>query len=188
MTRRRSVKYRRFAVLALGVLAFAVAGCGGDDASGTSDETQVEESTADETTAEETTAEETTEEETTEEETTAAIGDISEDCLEFASVGSKVAEAMGAAGSGGDISATSELFDELVANAPDEIKGDLEVLSESVGQLAEALEGVDVSSGAVPDAETLAKLQEVLGSIDSAEIQAASANITAWTAENCGAS
>ena len=177
------MRYRRFAVLVLGVLAFAVAGCGGDDSSSSSDDTTVEETTA----TEDTTAEETTEEETTASETTGDVdlGEMSGECLEFAGVGSKIAEAMGAAGAAGDLSKTAELFDELVASAPDEIKDDLETLSGGITKMAEALQGTDLSSGGTPDAETLAKLQEVMGSIDSAEMQAASTRIEAWAQENC---
>jgi hypothetical protein len=186
MTRRRSVKYRRFAVLALGVLAFAVAGCGGDDStSASSDETQVEE-----TTEVETTADETTEEETTGDETSSLddvdLGDLSGECLEFAGIGAKIAEAMGGATGGtADVSETAELFEQLVDSAPDEIKDDLEVLSESIAKMAVAFEGVDFASGATPSADQLAKIQEVMTSIDNVELQAASKNIEAWASANC---
>jgi hypothetical protein len=37
----------------------------------------------------------------------------------------------------------------------------------------------------VPDPETLAKLEELGKSLDSAEVQQASANLEAWARENC---
>jgi hypothetical protein len=188
------VKYRRFAVLALGVLAFAAAGCGGDDSSSeAAADTQVEETatvdtttTAEDTTAEDTTAEDTTTEDTTESTDTSGVvdlGDLSGDCLSFAGVGAKIAEAMG--GANADISKTADLFDQLVASAPDEIKGDLQVISEGVTTLAEAMKGIDFKAGATPSADQLAKMQTALASVDSAKLQAASQHIEAWAQENC---
>ena len=174
------MKYRRFAVLALGVLAFAAAGCGGDDSSSeASSDTQVEETaTVDDTMTEDMTADDTTGD--------IDLGDLSGECLEFAGIGAKIAEAMGGTGgANADVEKTAELFDELVDNAPDEIKDDLAVLSEGIGKMAEAFKGVDFSSGATPDPEQLAKIQEVMGSLDSAELQTASQNIEAWAAANC---
>ncbi len=184
------MKYRRFAVLALGVLAFAAAGCGGDDSSSeAASDTQAEESTTVEETTTDTMTEDTTSEDTSTESTDTTnlddidLGDLSGDCLEFAGIGLKIGEAM--SGTNGDISKTADLFDELVANAPDEIKDDLQVISEGVATLAEAMKGIDVTSGATPSADQLAKMQAALASVDSAELQAASKNVEAWAQANC---
>jgi len=53
---------------------------------------------------------------------------------------------------------------------------------------AEALKGLDLSSGAAPSAEQLQKLQELSKTFDQAELQKASANIEAWVQENCSKS
>ncbi|MFN8221759.1 MAG: hypothetical protein U0R50_00770 [Gaiellales bacterium] len=189
--------FRRLAVLALGilVLAFVAAGCGGDDSSEAADATDtvaVDTANEDTTSSETTSSEDTSSDETTSsDDTTSAdedidLGDLSGECLEFAGIGAKIAEAMGSTtGANADIGKTAELFDELVDKAPDEIKGDLEVLSEGIATMAEALKGVDLSSGATPDADQLAKLQEVMASLDSEKLQAAANNIEAWTKENC---
>lgn len=182
------MKYRRFAVLALGVLAFAAAGCGGDDSSSEAagDSTTVEDTTTDMMT------EDTTSEDTTSDDTSTTnlddidLGDLSGDCLAFAGMGAKIAQAMGgASGTNADLSKTADLFDELVASAPDEIKDDLQVISEGVGKLAEALKGTDIASGAAPSADQLAKLQAALASVDSEKLQVASKNVEAWTLEHC---
>jgi hypothetical protein len=199
MKRRRFVKYRKFAVLALGVLAFAAAGCGGDDSSSeAAADTQVQETatvdtttTAEDTTAEDTTAEDTTAEDTTAVDTTEStdtsgdvdLGDLSGDCLQFAGVGAKIAEAMG--GANADISKTADLFDELVSSAPDEIKGDLQVIADGVTTLAAAMKGIDFKAGATPSADQLAKMQTALASVDSAKLQAASQHIEAWAQVHC---
>jgi hypothetical protein len=185
------VKYRRFAVLALGVLAFAAAGCGGDDSSSeAASDTQAAESTTVEDTTTEMT-EDTTSEDTTSDDTATSLddidlGDLSGDCLAFAGIGTKIAQAMGgASGTNADLSKTADLFDELVASAPDEIKDDLQVISEGVAKLAEALKGTDIASGATPSADQLAKLQAALASVDSEALQAASKNVEAWALDNC---
>jgi hypothetical protein len=48
----------------------------------------------------------------------------------------------------------------------------------------EALKGVDLTSG-TPDPETLAKLQALSATLDSQEVQQASAHIEAWVTQNC---
>jgi hypothetical protein len=189
------VKFRRLAALALGVLVlvFVAAGCGGGDsnseAAGTTDTVTTEDTTASDTTASDTTAADTTATEDTTSgstDTNVDLGNLSGDCLQFAGIGAKIAQAMGgASGQNADIEKTAALFDELVANAPDEIKDDLQVLSDGIGKMAEAFKGVDFSSGATPDADQLAKIQEVMGSLDSAKLQAASKNIEAWAQANC---
>ena len=170
------MRIKTLVVIGLGVLVLAVAGCGGDDSSESA-------GSGDQTTVEDTVTEETS---TDAASTDIDLGDVSEECLDFASVGAKVSEAFGAAGgSTGDLSATADAFDELVAAAPDAIKDDLETIAAGFGELAEALEGVDLSSGQTPSAEDLQKLQEATQSLDNAGLEQASNNIEAWVEENC---
>lgn len=177
-------KGRLASLLVIGVLALVAAGCGGDDSSSeASDETTVEETTVEETTA----AEETTEASSDDTETSASddvdLGDLSGECLELASIGAKFSEAFESTGSAsGDLSATADLFDELIEAAPDEIKDDLEVMSEGLAEYAEALDGINLTQ---PSAEDIAKLQEVTQSFDTTEFQEASQNIEAWVSANC---
>jgi len=183
------VKFRRLAVLALGVLVlvFVAAGCGGgssnSNAAGTTDTV----TTATDTTATDTTATDTTATDTTSNtDTNVNIGNLGGDCLQFAGIGAKIAQAMGgASGQNADIAKTAALFDELVAKAPDAIKGDLQTLSEGISKMAEAFKGYDFSSGQTPSPDQLKKIQEVMASIDSVKLQAASTNIEAWAKANC---
>ncbi len=163
-----------FALLALlGAVALLAAGCGGgsDESSGT--ETTIETTTTTET---DTTADETT-----------TDGDLnafaSEDCLNLASVGAKFAESAGASGS--DPETTAKFFDELVAKAPDEIKDDLQVLSEAMAEVSAALKDANLTSGQAPDAAQLKKLQELGKKFSDPKYQQASANIEAWAKKNC---
>ncbi len=182
--RKRAAMLALLALLA--ALVLVAAGCGGSDEA-TSDETTVE-TTVDTDTTEDTT-EETTEETTGDETTEPDLSGIAnEDCLEFASIGAKFSEALSATGSSADLETTSQLFQELSDNAPDEIKDDILVLAGAWEEIAAALGDVDLSSGEAPSAETLAKLQELGETFNSAEIQEASANLGTWAEENCGVS
>ena len=164
---------RRLAVLLLAVLALVAAGCGGDDASDASGDTET-------TIVEETTGDEMTE---TEDATDDGAGALGENCAELAGIGSRLAASL--SGQGADLDEASELFDEIADQVPDEIKDDYEVVAENFGKIAEALKDVDLTSGATPSAEDLAKLQELTASLNSPEIQEASANISAWAEKNC---
>jgi len=104
------------------------------------------------------------------------------ECAEFAGLGAKLQSAFGV---GGDVDSASEVFDELADRVPEEIRDDYRVLADNFKQFADALEGVDLTSGETPSPETLAKLQEAAAAMDQPEIQQASDNIEAWVQENC---
>jgi len=151
----------RLAALLLAALALVAAGCGGDDsdeASDAADTAVVETATGD--------ADET----------------LGGECAEFAGLGAKLQSAFGV---GGDVDSASEVFDELADRVPEEIRDDYRVLADNFRQFADALEGVDLTSGETPSPETLAKLQEAAAAMDQPEIQQASDNIEAWVQENC---
>ena len=164
-------------MLLLAALALVAAGCGGSDNEATGDTTAV---------VEETTTEDTSDETTTEETTGATTDDdisLTGKCAEFAGLGAKISQAMAGGNSGLDDA--SALFDELADQVPDEIQADFQVIAENFAKIADALKDVDLSSGQTPSAEDLAKLQELTQSLDSAEVQEASANIEKWAQENC---
>ena len=171
-------------IASFALLVFAFAGCGGDDDSSASDDTTLTETT----TTEETTEEETTEEETTETEDTdttdttetSASDDFatSENCQEFAKIGSEIS---GALTGSTDPDQIKQAFDELAAAAPSDIKADFETLADYMGKVAEALQGVDLASGQTPDPSALAKLQ----SLDATAATAAGQNISKWVTDNC---
>lgn len=170
---------RRLAVLLVAVVALAAAGCGGDDsdeAGGDTDTVVVETTTEDTTTDDMTTTEEN---ESSDVDTSGLTGN----CAELAGLGSRLASAFG--GPNADVADVSRLFDELADEVPDEIKADWEVLARNFEKVAEALQGVDLTSGETPSAEALARLQELSETFDSPAMQEAAANIEAWAQENC---
>ena len=175
------MKARRLAVLLVAALALVAAGCGGssDEASSDTDTVAVETTTMDTTTTEDTA---TTDDTATDTSSSTDIGALTGKCAELAGLGTKLASAMGGQDAG--VENVSKLFDELADEVPDEIKADWQVLAENFGKIAEALKGVDLTSG-TPDAETLAKLQALSANLDSQKVQQASAHIEAWVTQNC---
>jgi hypothetical protein len=170
------MKARHLLLLLVAALALVAAGCGGDDsseASGDTTETAVVETT--DTTDDATTTDGEAED--------VEIGDLSGECAQFAGISSKLAQSL--SGQDADLEEAARVFDEIADEVPDEIKEDYQVIADNFAKLAEALKDVDLTSGAVPDPETLAKLEELGRSMDSAEVQRASQNLEAWARENC---
>jgi len=165
-------------MLMLALLALAAAGCGGDDSSDASADTET-------TVVEATTGEDPTDDVEDLTETTGddEIGQLSGKCAELAGIGAKLSQSL--TGQSGDLDEAARVFDEIADEVPDEIKADYEVIAENFGKIAEALKDVDLQSGEAPNAEAIAKLQQLATSMDSAEVQEASANIEAWAEKNC---
>ena len=169
---------RRLTVLLLAVLALLAAGCGGDDESQASDETEtaIVETTDDGTGTE---GEDATETAATEDDGAALGGE----CAEFAGLSARLSQAL--SGSSSDLDSASQVFDDLADQVPEEIRDDYEVLADNFRELAEALQGVDLQSGETPSQEDLAKIQELTQSLDTPEVQEAAGTIEAWATENC---
>jgi hypothetical protein len=175
-------------IACFGTFVFAAAGCGGDDESASGDTTTTETTTTEDTETTETTTTETTETEDTDTTDTTETGDLgdfatSENCAEFAEIGSRISEAFTGTGAG-DLDEASDAFAELTAAAPDEIKDDFQVIADAYNKLADALQGVDITS-TNPDPEALAKLTQISQELDQAALTTASTNISTWAQENC---
>ena len=81
-------------------------------------------------------------------------------------------------------------FDELVDNAPDEIKDDVEVVNEEFQKIRDAIEDTDVDLDAAAEdlsPEDQAALAEALQSaeVDQEKLSGATENIDTWATENC---
>lgn len=166
-------------MIPIAVLALVAAGCGGDsnnESAGDTTATTVATETT--TTIEETTA-------TDETTSTDASGDLAlgGKCKEFAGISQKLAASL--SGQTTDLQEASKIFDEIADQVPDEIKADYQVIAENFKKIAEALKGVDLTSGQAPSPEALAKLQELSTSMDSPKVQQATQHIEAWVKKNC---
>jgi hypothetical protein len=167
------------AALSLGLVA---AGCGGDDDEASDEpDTVITDTETDETTDETT---ETTDDSATD--TDASGFDFSdEDCQQLASAGAAFGQAIGSATSGGDLSDEAEAFQEFAANAPEEIREDMQTLADAYDEIIAVLADVDLDPGATPSAEQIGELTQALASINQTEVTAASQRIAAWAQENC---
>jgi hypothetical protein len=170
------VTARRLAVLLLAALALLAAGCGGDDSDSSA---SGDDAAAVETEATDATDDSATEDDGTSDDDSAALEG---ECANFAGLSAKLSSAL--AGTNG-VDSAAEVFDEIADQVPEEIRDDYEVLVDNFRELADALKGIDISSGGTPSPEALAKLQELSGKLDTPEVQQATENIEAWARENC---
>jgi hypothetical protein len=172
------VNGRRIAALLIAALALVAAGCGGSSSDEASSDTET--AVATETTMpEETTA--TTDDSGTS--TDVDLGNLSGECAQFAGISSKLAQSL--SGQDANIEDAAKAFDEIADQVPDEIKDDYQVIADNFSKIAEALKGVDLTSGQAPSPEALAKLQELSASMDSTEVQQATQHIEAWVSQHC---
>ncbi len=171
-------------MIPIAALALVAAGCGGDS----SDESAAEETAttvAAETTMTTMTTEETTATEASTDTSASSSGDLAlgGKCKEFAGVSQQLAQSL--SGQTADLQQASKVFDEIADQVPEEIRADYQVIAENFKRIADALKGVDLTSGKAPSPEALAKLQELSQSMDSPEVKQASKHIEAWVKENC---
>jgi hypothetical protein len=174
------VNGRRIAALLIAALALIAAGCGGsssDEASADTETTVAAETTM----PEETTTATTTDDSGTS--TDVDLGNLSGECAQFADISSKLAQSL--SGQDANMEDAAKAFADIADQVPDEIKDDYQVIAENFAKIAEALKGVDLTSGQTPSPEALAKLQELSKTMDSAEVQQASQHIEAWVSEHC---
>ena len=171
----RRTAVRAIVLAAIGALLLMAAGCGGDD----------DESAADTQAAAATESSEPTEATETDASEESAAPDFasSENCRELVELGAKTAAAL--SGTDPDAETTQNLLDAYADDAPEEIRADFQVIADAYGKMAEALEDVTVPAGEAPDPEAAAKLQEIVASLDTAELTKANENITAWVETNC---
>lgn len=166
-------------VFAVGLVGLALAGCGGSNNASSNTTTTTETTT---TTAAETT---TTSGGTTSGNVTTP-NFASGKCKDLAASSQKIGQDFSAAGSGtGNLSDAAKEFQAFAKEVPSEIRADVQTLADAFAKYADALKGVDLSSGQTPSAADLQKIQSALKGFNQAKLQAAEQHIQAWTQKNC---
>jgi hypothetical protein len=86
-----------------------------------------------------------------------------------------------------ELQASADELRAMADGAPAELKNDLEVIANALGDFYSGLAdiGIDVSGGAIPTPEQLNQLSELSESFDTEELQTATDNIDAWFEANC---
>ena len=104
----------------------------------------------------------------------------------MAKAGSQVTAAMG--GGAGDLQTSLDELKAFADNAPDEIKADMQTVVDGYAAFAQAMadSGYDPASGQAPSADQLAAIQAATASLNTADYQTASKNVSAWFKQNCG--
>ena len=172
------------------VLALVVSACGGDgaDEGGSTTTTQAE---PDATLAEEVV--DTTEPGDDPGEGTVGGGDFTSVCLDATqgmaaamnSYTTGLAGAMGGTLDDESLEQAAGQLEAMAAAAPDEIKDDLEVISEELGAFYTALAETGYEPGAAPTPEQMDRLSALSEVIDQDAFDEASDNINAWFEANC---
>ena len=167
------------------VLVVAAAGCGGSKKSSAPPTTTTEETTTTTTEATTTTSSEATTTTSSPATTTSGTGSFATaaNCKQLSDLGAQFSQAM--TGAKGDIGKQAALFKALADKTPEEIRPDFETIANAYSQIAGDLKGVDLSSGKVPDAATLAKITKLGAEFSGPKFTQAIQNIEAWVTKNC---
>jgi hypothetical protein len=117
---------------------------------------------------------------------TASFADAS-NCKALGGVGTKFAQAMAAATSGGKVNyqAAVKAYQQLADAAPSAIRPDLEEMAQAFTSFANALAKSDFKPGKVPSPSQLAGLESAAKSSSSSKLTSAEKNVEAWAVKNC---
>jgi hypothetical protein len=172
---------RVLVAVALGGLVLAAAGCGGGKSTTT---TQGAAGTTTSTSETTTAASGTT---TTATGTAGNLGALlsSKNCRNLVGISASFSKAIAGAASGADLQKAEALMKQFADQTPADIRPDFEVLAAAYAKYAEALKGVDLTSGKAPSADVIARLQKLSTEIDQAKLATASQHIGAWVQKNC---
>lgn len=168
-------------VFAVGLAGLALAGCGGGSNNASSSTTSETTTTTTATTTPVTTTSGGT--------TTSALSNTpnftSGKCKNLAGAAQKIGQDLSASGTSGNLQDVAKEFQQFVDAVPSEIKPDVQTLADAFTTYANALKGVDLTSGQTPSAGDLQKMQQALKSLDVQKVQTAERHLEAWTRKNC---
>ena len=158
-------------IAALGALVVALAGCGGGGHKSTATTTTTAAAAKTATTA-----------------TTAVSGlsglATSANCRQLADLSNQFSAAMQGTDPN-DVKKQAALLKQFADKTPSDIRPDFETVAADYAKIADAVQGLHLKQGSVPDPKALLKLEKLSTSIDMQKLTSASANIGAWAQKNC---
>jgi hypothetical protein len=107
-------------------------------------------------------------------------------CLQLSGLGTKFAEAMGAAtGSKFNETAAAADFQQMAAAAPSAIRPDLETIATAFTKFATAMKNSGFVIGKTPTAAQEASLAQAVTVFEGSKLKSAEAALQAWGTKNC---
>jgi len=105
-------------------------------------------------------------------------------CAALAGLSAAFSKALSGVGAN-DFNARAKILKEFADKTPSDIRPDFQTLADAFSKYASALKDIHFTPGQVPNAATLAKLQQLSTSIDQTAVTKAATNISAWAKNNC---
>jgi hypothetical protein len=105
-------------------------------------------------------------------------------CTQLAGLSASFSQALSGTG-GKDVEKTAALLKQFADRTPKDIRPDFQVVAAAYGKIADALKGVNLTSGVAPSAAVLAKLTKLSSEIDQKALTKAYTNIGVWAQKNC---
>jgi hypothetical protein len=105
-------------------------------------------------------------------------------CKQLAGLSAAFSKALSGVGTN-DFESRAKILKEFADKTPSDIRPDFETLASAFSKYASALKDIHFTPGQVPNAATLAKLQQLSTSIDQTAVTKAATNISAWAKNNC---
>jgi predicted flap endonuclease-1-like 5' DNA nuclease len=105
-------------------------------------------------------------------------------CRQLAGLSAAFSKALSGVGTN-DFDSRAKILKEFADKTPSDIRPDFETLAAAFSKYASALKEIHFTPGQVPNAATLAKLQQLSTSIDQTAVTKAATNISAWAKNNC---
>jgi len=165
-------------IAALGALVVALAGCGGGGHKSTTTTTATTNAAAAAKAAQKTA--------TKAKGSASALSGLATaaNCRQLADLSSRLSTAMQGTDAN-DVKKQAALLKQFADKTPSDIRPDFETVAADYAKIADAVQGLHLKQGSVPDPKALLKLEKLSTSIDMQKLTSASANIGAWAQKNC---
>jgi ABC-type glycerol-3-phosphate transport system substrate-binding protein len=90
-------------------------------------------------------------------------------------------------GSSGDIQQQVDALQAALASAPDDIKADLQTVTDGYAHWLQVWQDANIQPGQIPSAEVISQLTEAAQAVTSTDFNAAVGRISTWIQANCTA-